>query len=382
MKKPLTIEIHGTGTYNRGAELMTIAIVERMRKNFPGVRLVVSPLFGDFDARARYGLLTTWEFPGRGRSKISSVVIRYASEGLRSILGVLDPQEIDLILDASGFAFSDQWGSGPANALLEKSNDSCRSGKPLIMLPQAFGPFDEPQVAAASKRLFDRTALIFARDTHSHKELTSLGVTFPKLQRFPDFTVGVHPVLSADIDLPAHFTAIVPNIRMTDKGDSAAYLDFLNRTIQHLQDREMNPVFVLHDAVEDRKVVEELQNRGHSIPVMESHDPRILKGILGRATLVVGSRFHALVSSLSQGVPCIGAGWSHKYPELFSDFNCPDLLVNDLSNDQHLQEAICKLADENSRAIYQSSIWNAANHLKELNETMWQEVENLIRTLI
>jgi polysaccharide pyruvyl transferase WcaK-like protein len=44
------------------------------------------------------------------------------------------------------------------------------------------------------------------------------------------------------------------------------------------------------------------------------------RSIIGRCEYLVGSRFHALVFALSQGVPCTALGWSHKYEELMSQF--------------------------------------------------------------
>lgn len=379
MTKPFTIEIHGTGTSNRGAELMAIAIIERIRNKFPSARLVVPPDFGDFDARIRHGVWCTWEFRGRIRAKLSTTALRYGSPGILSNAGLIDPSEIDVVLDASGFAFSDQWGPGPARHLVVKISGNARKGKPFVLLPQAFGPFDNPEVALWTRRLCDRASLVCARDSQSLAALQALGAPASFLRQYPDFTVGISPQMPPEISLPNGFSAIVPNIRMMDKGFSGpVYLDFISRSIRLLQDRGMNPAFVLHDAQEDRKVINQLRDAGHQIPVIEHHNPRALKAILGRATLVVGSRFHALVSTLSQGVPCIGAGWSHKYPELFADFNCSELLIKDLSDPDLIERAIDSLAIPSTYATYRDRITTAASCIKKANQAMWQEVEGII----
>jgi hypothetical protein len=137
--KPLTIEIHGTGTHNRGAELMAIAIAERMRATFPIVRIVVPLNFGDHDARSRYAFLSTWEqLPGRIRGAITSKALQYTSPDFRNAFGIVDPSEIDVVPDASGFAFADQWGPTRAACLLKKMQTPARRSKPLILLPQGF----------------------------------------------------------------------------------------------------------------------------------------------------------------------------------------------------------------------------------------------------
>ncbi len=42
--------------------------------------------------------------------------------------------------------------------------------------------------------------------------------------------------------------------------------------------------------------------------------------MIGKTACVVGSRYHALVAALSQGIPCMALSWSHKYRELLKPF--------------------------------------------------------------
>jgi polysaccharide pyruvyl transferase WcaK-like protein len=375
--KCLTIEIHGTGTHNRGAELMAIATSDRMRSAFPDCRLVVPNRFGPFEARARYGFFTTGDSLQGFRNKL---LARFAWPSLERASGILKAEAVDVVLDASGFAFSDQWGPERASRLLNKMNTPKRRHQPLILLPQALGPFTDPVVLRTTKSLFDRASLVFARDQASYEAASAL-IDKSKLRLFPDFTVGVSPRLPSDSALPEQFTAIIPNIHMLDMTKSAEeYLRFLCHAVKELQARNLNPHFVLHDAREDRQVIKAVEDRGHSIPVLQDPDPRVLKGILGKADFVIGSRFHGLVSSLSQGVPCIGAGWSHKYPELFKDFDCADLLVADLGNVAILDALLASLADPNNRKERRSRVLEAARRIKTRTGEMWTEVETLIQT--
>lgn len=375
--KPPTIEIHGTGTHNRGAELMAIAIAERLRSQTPNARVVVppTPTFGRYEARSRYGFLTTWRESGLRTRALA----RIAPAWFRQIAGIISAQEVDAVFDASGFAFSDQWGVGQVNNLLRKMNAPHRRHQTLVLLPQAFGPFENPDVRRLTQQLFDRASLVCARDTVSH-ELAGPLCEQAKLRRYPDFTVGVAPQQPNGVAVPDSFTAIVPNVRMLDKtGSGERYLEFLGRAIRMLLERNLNPVFVLHDADEDRRVISAVHDQGYRLSVLEHSDPRVLKGILGRASFVIGSRFHALVSSLSQGVPCVGAGWSHKYPELFREFGCADLLVADLGSADALARVLGPLCDAETRTGYRQRITTAAQQVKQASLQMWEEVETIIR---
>jgi colanic acid/amylovoran biosynthesis protein len=372
--KPLTIEIHGVGAHNRGAELMAIAIAERMRTSFPGVRIVVPPNYGSFEQRARHGFLTTWEFPGRFRAR---TIARLLPKNILCVAGILNPNEVDMVLDSSGFAFSDQWGPGFARHLTRKMNRRGRRNQSLVLLPQAFGPFKNQEVARLTRQLMNRSELIYARDDRSLAELRALR-NGPTIRKSPDFTIAMKPKADNSIKLPALFAAIIPNKRMLDKRNNADYYGFLQRAIVSLQARRLNPVFVLHDANEDREVIAHLENNGRSIPVFEHDDPRVLKWILGRAAFVIGSRFHALVGALSQGVPCVGAGWSHKYLELFTDFHCADFMISDLTDMSTLESLLTRLHTPETYCAMSNIILAAVARLREQNEAMWREIEALI----
>lgn len=67
--------------------------------------------------------------------------------------------------------------------------------------------------------------------------------------------------------------------------------------------------------------------------LLQKNNPRRLKRLIGTSYALIGPRFHAIVNSLSQGIPTMGMGWSHKYVHLFQDYACEDLLHN-LADDE------------------------------------------------
>ena len=80
----------------------------------------------------------------------------------------------DVVLDASGFGLSDQWGALKAGRHATNVTYWARRGVPTVYLPQAFGPFTEPDVAAAAKTALDGAALVFARDPTSARHVCLL----------------------------------------------------------------------------------------------------------------------------------------------------------------------------------------------------------------
>ncbi|PJI34508.1 polysaccharide pyruvyl transferase family protein [Acinetobacter pseudolwoffii] len=376
MKMPI-FEIHGTGTHNRGAELMAIAISERIKFSYPNAIIIVSSNFGSFEEIKKHGFFTSLSIESRQKKSLLSLI--------KSLLNrrLIQPKNVDVILDASGFAFSDQWGEGPAKRLFDKANKVGRSSQTLILLPQALGSFEKIEVKKTINNLFNRASLVFARDNQSYGYAREIISESQKLKKSPDFTISIKPKVDNQIKLLKNFVGIVPNIRMFDKSnDPQQYISFLQRSINLIKDNKLNPVFIIHDAQEDRQIIEALGADFKNLPVFQHEDPRVLKWMLGQAQFVIGSRFHALVSSMSQGVPCIGAGWSHKYPELFSDFSNREALIDDLSNFKLLEEQILKLSDINYRNQKVIEISRAANVLKNQIDDMWSLVEEKINEKI
>src|SRR5690606_21787686 len=123
-----------------------------------------------------------------------------------------------VVLDASGFAFGDRWGSQYADRLFRKMNSRGRREQPLILLSQAFGPFEKPEVKRSAVRLLERANLVCARDKTSHKMLEGL-VDPKKLKLFPDFTALVSPVAPPEELVQGPFAAVCPNHKMLEGND-------------------------------------------------------------------------------------------------------------------------------------------------------------------
>ena len=107
--------------------------------------------------------------------------------------------------------------------------------------------------------------------------------------------------------------------------------------------------------------------------VVQEDCPVRLKKIIGESHLLVGSRFHALVSALSQAVPAVGTSWSHKYEMLFEDYNCSDYLVDLEKNMKEVVQAALK----NHDLITQELAVRGLKLCKD-SEKMWYEVDNVI----
>ncbi len=375
----MIVDVNGCGAANKGAELMLVAIQQHYQNVNGRVKLAVERWFGSYEQRAAYGLYHKLSATKFGRSALA---IRLMPSSFRRAYGLVAESDIDAVLDASGFAFGDQHGSKPCERMAENMRRWKRQGKPVVLLPQAFGPFSSPRIQDSFRQVVALADLVFARDPESLEHVQTLSPGNDRVKLAPDFTCLVAARAPAQ-PLPAgRLAVLVPNHRMVEKTDAETagqYVKFMTDCIGAVSQCGLEPLLLIHDTGADRPLAEQIAGEsGRAVSIIEEPDPCVLKGILGRAHLVISSRFHALVSALSQAVPCLATGWSHKYQALLADYGCPECVV---SVDVPVDEFACsirKWTEEPSRTEIVVRLSAAAERQRRLTEAMWLDVDRMI----
>ncbi len=295
--------------------------------------------------------------------------------------GTAPAHRLGALLDCSGFAYGDAWS--PARMVQRHGYYAAlrRRGVRIVFLPQAFGPFEVPQVRAAARRLFALGDLIYARDADSLAHLQSLDLPGRvRLGRAPD----ISHLLPGDPPEEAEWAgrvAIVPNARMIDRAPpdrGAAYLDFLARAAEIARAEGCDPHVLVHES-NDAAIVAALNDRlDRPLPVHDL-DAGLTKGILGACRAVIASRYHALVSSLSQGMPALGTSWSHKYDRLFEEYGHEDALLRPERDADRLEAHLQAAIRDPDRAARRDRIAAAAAAQKDRVRAMWEEVDALLQ---
>jgi len=81
----------------------------------------------------------------------------------------------DAVMDISGGdSFSDIYGPTRLRAILEPKLAALRARRPLVLLPQTYGPFSERGSRQLAQRVVQRASLAFSRDQDSHEALLEL----------------------------------------------------------------------------------------------------------------------------------------------------------------------------------------------------------------
>lgn len=358
MSDRVTIELRGVEFVNKGAELMLHAIKAAVSEFKKPVRLVM-------------------ETSPRATKK----QIRAAGLLPKSRFGLFDDvkeSEVDMILDASGFAYGDTWGAKKANRRLGAHIRRWKlAGIKVVLLPQAFGAFRVPELRKEMTFIFKEADRVYVRDSVSMRYVNGLH-TSPNIIQKPDFTNLVAPIMPKNTSEFSDRVAIIPNIKMIEavpKG-GVGYIDTMAGIIAAIRKEGREPFLLLHEADKDVDVAK-LIHATQAVPmkvVAETH-PLLIKGIIGASYAVVTSRFHGLVSALSQGVPCIATSWSHKYEELLSEYEYPQGLIG---KDVDVAARVASMLDADVQRTEREHLKAKAMNYKEESKQLWIEIESLI----
>jgi colanic acid/amylovoran biosynthesis protein len=369
----MIIKVLGIGRPNRGAELMLTAITQYAAKTWPQAQ-IVEKTASDFFVRAGFFLKRKFGLPLLPLvfCDVPSLIPR----PLRRVLGLRADADIDVFLDASGFAYGDAWGVDKMHQRLSYHLPRWqRTGQMLIVLPQAMGPFETSGFAKHLHILANQAARIYVRDPSSMTYLEAALSDTSRFKRAPDFTNLVVPSSSAEKRVSD--CAIIPNSKMltSQTSDEVSYIEALVTAVETAKKLGFQPFFLNHEGPRDMQLITRANAAlAHPLPVMELADPVDIKAVLGQCRLVVSARFHGLVSALSQGVPVVAMGWSHKYHALLDEYGMADYLV--AAEADAVRAALIRLDENYAEAA--AEIASAAVVLKAQVRDMWEEVTALI----
>lgn len=385
-------EVRGISFANKGAQLMAYAIKDQLETMVSSDKKVIVALPLNryyyhplFKQDGFYRLLETHQSLQRTHFNFFLTVAgKIIPQSLQNKLQLVSFKAVQVVLDASGFSYSDQWKQNTIHNIeqLKYKVTQCKQqGKKIILLPQAFGPFTEKATRNHLKIIFPQIDWIFARDKISYDYLSELGMEMSNVSLAPDFTNLLKGQLPSYFEVSKHQICIIPNYRMIDRltpEQGKKYKEFLVTLLNILFERNCHPFLLLHETKSDSYLIDFLINQsGKSIPIVAESDPRYIKGILGHCQVVISSRFHGLISALSQGVPTIATGWSHKYKMLLEDYSCPELLIEDLESPAAIKQALSLVLEEPNRSHLIARLNERANQYRQASEAMWNQVKKI-----
>ena len=381
----MKIEIKGVEFSNKGAELMLLSIVQVLDRELQEYDLVLTPGYLlPYQKRAKLGAWQKFSFSLFGIDWTGFGDLMPASvRKLMRHFGIVVEKDIDVVLDASGFVYSDKWGAHRLKETLKHLKRVNRHNNHYIFLPQAFGPFDQSQNAALMKQLLERAQWTIARDDESYQSLIKLcDEKQNNISCYPDFTPLFDPQsVWVPEQLPEHFVCIIPNNKMyANKTDLAKqqYLTFLSEAVAAIESLNLTPVILNHEGEKDSRLCHQLIDTLLTKPLfLDGLNGQVVKKVIGMSVFNLSSRFHGCVSSLSQGIPAISTSWGHKYEQLYRYYDCDNHVVGVQSTQIELQSLMAEIVAQRD-VLSQQLIAKATEHKATINQ-MWDEVFRCIK---
>lgn len=378
----MIIEIKGVQFVNKGSELMLYSIIDKVRSRYPSCRLCLQthPVKAPYEKYSGIGLYPKASYWYKRIQWMNAVGL--VPKKIRNMYGIIVDREIDVVLDASGFSYTDQFGVSSSVIMAKSCRKWKKQGTKVILLPQAFGPFTSGKIRRAVRTVAENSTLVFARDPVSYNHLTMVTGEMPHISIAPDFTNLLPGSPPEHYPLQDTNVCIVPNHRMLNKTSpdvGQAYISFLKNCIQYLIDSGKYPFFLIHEGEQDLRLAREIvRDLNIDIPVIQETNPLMIKGILGSCEATIGSRFHGLVSALSQGIPSLATGWSHKYEMLFQSYGFNEGVVDILSDRGEIRNKLNLIVDDTSRQKIAQTLREHALLEKEKSSAMWKMVFDAI----
>jgi colanic acid/amylovoran biosynthesis protein len=372
------VKVQGVFERNKGALLMLEAIRDRLARDLPEARIAV-PTSVSASYRRRHKLLGV--LPEKGRK---TKLLRFVPQGLLMRRGLVLPQHVDVLLDSSGFGYGDFWGLDKLRArLLGALKRWKQPGRVAVLLPQALGPFDAPGMKAAFAESLDLLDLAFVRDAQSMAHVEAAAPGHSRVRAAPDFTNLLHPPLKAEFANLVGHSFVIPNEKMVsgDRGSQrSAYVRAMAIAVEAIRNSGRTVDLLVHEGAPDRELAEEI-NAALSKPVelVDLPSPLDTKAAIASAELIVSSRFHGLVSALSNAVPALAVGWSHKYNELMADYGARELSV-ELDEEEAWRGHVAALLEAAGSPGFRATLAEAAEEQRGRSEAMWEETITTIRS--
>jgi len=377
------IELKGVEFENKGAELMLHSVLSRIEEYWPDAEIALTPSGkAPYLKRARLG---TWQKLSIRKLYFDfNDLTYYLPKRLRNWLkkwGIVTEADIDMIIDASGFSYSDQWDPAMSiRHLAGEINRQAKHKKPYIFMPQAFGPFSAAPVRKNIRKSFKNAALVCARESDSYSHLHNITGDLPHLKIFGDFTNVEKGIVPTYFFEGQNKACIVPNKNMINpRNKNKSWLNSYKKTlidaIKIYQEKGLTPFFLNHEGKEDGQLIDEInQSLSTPLTVIYEEDPIAVKGIIANCKAVLCSRFHGCVSALSNDIACIGTSWSHKYERLYDGYEASTLLLSPNVSTDELKDIITLSLNE--EADVQNNIKKKSKYFKEQTEELWQTVVN------
>ena len=358
------IIIIGGELFNKGAQAMTFTVVDQMKKRFPNKKIY---LFSTVDFKRKdeeknkykFNILP-WDLKTKIRlSGFCGKLLRKNSNYIHlenNIENVI--KNADFFIDISGYALSSQRGAFCSLNYLLNIILAKKYSRPYYIFPQSIGPFNYPikykMILNPLLKLYLTYPLkIFAREEEGF--ICVRKFSKKNIEKSYDIVLqnkgyDLDNIYNKNTDfkyikIESNSVCIIPNFMVIEQANINNIYSIYKSLISKLINAKKT-VYLVRHSHEDLEICERIKNifpDNKRVRLISNDLSAIeLENMIKQFDFVIASRYHSIIHSYKNGVPCLVIGWATKYHELLKCFNQLDYIF-DCRADVDINEITGKL---------------------------------------
>lgn len=277
-------------------------------------------------------------------------------------------------------------------------------GKELHLLPQTYGPYKSPIAKRVARYIMGRARTVLSRDREglnvaknilgSSKAVLCPDVAFSLKSIMPP-NLSIRPKLLKAPGVPLigiNMNGLLYNGGYTRNnmfGLKFDYRSFVHALVARLLDTTNAHILLVphtfapdghveSDNAASAEVLNAFSDRSNDrLHLVEGqYDQFRIKGVIGLCDFLIGSRMHACIAALSQGIPTVGVAYSRKFRGVFDtiDTSAAVLDATEIEMDAALVK-ICSLFQERDKikSSLETRVEDARAQLRTIFDALLKE---------
>ena len=387
MPQPVRIAIIGAAlSANKGAAAMVESVMARLPNEMGECHFDVLTTYPEADeSRVPEGVdaavvglqplrLALVEFPIACLALVARTLrlplFWVRSRGCRTML------DSAVVVDVAGISFADGRGFAIVvyNALM--TGVPLLLGVPVVKAAQALGPFQSMPNKWLAPLVLRRVKTVCARGARTREHLDSLGgvnaVDVADLAFSLDEAAGLPIEVSSALgSIDSNFIVVMPSavVRGIFEAKGGDYVTAMASLVSEIRSKTGRSVVIaphsyraglpegrMNDGPVCREVASACAGDIQVLGLDADLTAGELRHLVALSSVLVTSRFHAMISGLATSTPTVVVGWSHKYKEVLDDFGLSSLGLDSsaLNNPSEIADVVARVLstrDEMSQQI-------------------------------
>lgn len=344
--------VNAFGRSNRGDSVLLDECIHEIRAKFPDAEISGAVFEGIETARSVHPAVAWSErignAPGGGAGRIKALIYLFAAwfSAWLPFLGRLLPEKQRQTLEA--IRRSDVVISAPGGYIHDTNfayfiallhiHLGTIMGKTVILAPQSVGPIARPLSRAVARHVLGKVPFLCARESYSW-DFLALDLKLPEKNVYrtgdsafwnthveddPSLIDSVFESLGVPKDKPIFGMTVVkwsfPKSK-TSAADLDRYTDAVARAADHMAETYGLQPVIFNQVSEDLPASLDVQRKAMTKVIVDqtSREPDILRAMIARSKVFLGTRFHSCIFSMMAGRPTFAIAYLPKTEYIMND---------------------------------------------------------------